>query len=221
MRFVDSGGYIILTYTIAIIPWVFINVFDHINKKWEPTSVSHDNMVINIDNDYEPDPFKNTIFQDSIKNFKNKFFRVYYKTWTHIIYFIGNLISLMFYTGINFQKGNYHESMATIAIIIAAFFPVNRIIRQIYIIRSESSLGDELEYLYKKTVETEKEGKEIKWYSNNNNSFFDNDNPGEGVTDISILRWVNEFFSYKSSNCLLYTSPSPRDATLSRMPSSA
>ena len=27
------------------------------------------------------------------------------------------------------------------------------------------------------------------------------------------LRWVN--------NCLLYTSPSPRDATLSRMPSSA
>ena len=29
------------------------------------------------------------------------------------------------------------------------------------------------------------------------------------------------FFILKAGNCLLYTSPSPRDATLSRMPSSA
>ena len=29
------------------------------------------------------------------------------------------------------------------------------------------------------------------------------------------------FFAYVAYNCLLYTSPSPRDATLSRMPSSA
>jgi len=208
MSFVDSGGYIILTYTLAIIPWVFINVFDHINKKWEPTSVSHDNMTINIDNDNEPDPFKNTIFQDSIKKLKNKFFRVYYKTWTHIVYFIGNLVSLIYYTFINFQKGNYHESMATIAIIIAAFFPVNRVIRQMYIIRSESSLGHELTYLCKKAEgneeEKEKEKEKFKWYSNNNNSFFDNDNPGEGVTDISIFRWVKEFFSYKLSKYQLY-----------------
>ena len=28
-------------------------------------------------------------------------------------------------------------------------------------------------------------------------------------------------FKHQSNNCLLYTSPSPRDATLSRMPSSA
>lgn len=202
MSFVDSGGYIILTYTLAIIPWVFINVFDHINKKWEPTSVSHDNMIINIDNDNEPDPSKNTIFQDSIKKLKNKFFRVYYKTWTHIVYFIGNLVSLILYTSINFQKGNYHESMATIAIIIAAFFPVNRVIRQMYIIRSESSLGDELTYLCKKTEENKE--KKFNWYSNNNSSFFDNDNPGEGVTDISIFRWVKEFCSYKLSKYKLY-----------------
>ena len=31
------------------------------------------------------------------------------------------------------------------------------------------------------------------------------------------LRWYNELFN----NCLLYTSPSPRDRTRSRMPSSA
>ena len=209
MSFVDSGGYIILTYTLAIIPWVFINVFDHINKKWEPTSVSHDNMTINIDNDNEPDRSKITIFQDSIKKLKNKFFRVYYKTWTHILYFIGNLVSLIYYTFINFQKGNYHESMATIVIIIAAFFPVNRVIRQMYIIRSESSLGHELTYLCKKAEgneekEKEKEKEKFKWYSNNNNSFFDNDNPGEGVTDISIFRWVKEFCSYKLSKYQLY-----------------
>ena len=31
----------------------------------------------------------------------------------------------------------------------------------------------------------------------------------------------NSFVASQSSGCLLYTSPSPRDATLSRMPSSA
>ena len=30
-------------------------------------------------------------------------------------------------------------------------------------------------------------------------------------------KWIKEY----NGNCLLYTSPSPRDATLSRMPSSA
>ena len=32
---------------------------------------------------------------------------------------------------------------------------------------------------------------------------------------------LKESFSYGINYCLLYTSPSPRDATLSRMPSSA
>ena len=36
---------------------------------------------------------------------------------------------------------------------------------------------------------------------------------GSGMEDV--------IFSGTSNNCLLYTSPSPRDATLSRMPSSA
>ena len=38
------------------------------------------------------------------------------------------------------------------------------------------------------------------------------------ATDLSSLKWTRG--GYQSS-CLLYTSPSPRDATLSRMPSSA
>ena len=47
----------------------------------------------------------------------------------------------------------------------------------------------------------------------------------ERVGGIKLLRkyrkaqLINEFI--KDTNCLLYTSPSPRDATLSRMPSSA
>ena len=35
------------------------------------------------------------------------------------------------------------------------------------------------------------------------------------------LEPVTSILLYDSSSCLLYTSPSPRDATLSRMPSSA
>ena len=35
----------------------------------------------------------------------------------------------------------------------------------------------------------------------------------------SVIDAINHFYTH--DNCLLYTSPSPRDATLSRMPSSA
>ena len=42
--------------------------------------------------------------------------------------------------------------------------------------------------------------------------------PGENVDGHSFLK---EVFIAGASTCLLYTSPSPRDATLSRMPSSA
>ena len=38
----------------------------------------------------------------------------------------------------------------------------------------------------------------------------------------AFLKLKDKYFTLKhSKNCLLYTSPSPRDATLSRMPSSA
>ena len=42
---------------------------------------------------------------------------------------------------------------------------------------------------------------------------------GTAVTSIQIDGVLHEFTSIKG--CLLYTSPSPRDSTLSRMPSSA
>ena len=49
----------------------------------------------------------------------------------------------------------------------------------------------------------------------------------ETVQNILVLRFANTIFepiwnrNYISSVCLLYTSPSPRDRTRSRMPSSA
>ena len=43
------------------------------------------------------------------------------------------------------------------------------------------------------------------------------------ISDLLLARSENSTFRFYSlsSHCLLYTSPSPRDATLSRMPSSA
>ena len=45
----------------------------------------------------------------------------------------------------------------------------------------------------------------------------------EGLEDLvgEILIPTEQVVELKGGNCLLYTSPSPRDATLSRMPSSA
>ena len=48
--------------------------------------------------------------------------------------------------------------------------------------------------------------------------------PDDGETEISVNIDLDEIKVQKNdkhTNCLLYTSPSPRDATLSRMPSSA
>ena len=44
----------------------------------------------------------------------------------------------------------------------------------------------------------------------------------KGVTSIEMRRFYSQsMFCKKSMSCLLYTSPSPRDGLLSRMPSSA
>ena len=43
----------------------------------------------------------------------------------------------------------------------------------------------------------------------------------EGVVSPSESPWSNPLVPVRKKDCLLYTSPSPRDATLSRMPSSA
>ena len=41
------------------------------------------------------------------------------------------------------------------------------------------------------------------------------------LTQVDIERFRDQEIFAKINDCLLYTSPSPRDATLSRMPSSA
>ena len=49
--------------------------------------------------------------------------------------------------------------------------------------------------------------------------------PGEGIFPVTLTasdgRGVSDMITIDVNVCLLYTSPSPRDATLSRMPSSA
>ena len=73
----------------------------------------------------------------------------------------------------------------------------------------------------------EKDSFNCQWFDNGTDALeFHKDNEVDlilldvGLPDMSgfdLLRKVRE----KSNICLLYTSPSPRDATLSRMPSSA
>ena len=50
-------------------------------------------------------------------------------------------------------------------------------------------------------------------------NMFDNETEAE-IDHISLSRWA-DIVLVMPTTCLLYTSPSPRDATLSRMPSSA
>ena len=45
--------------------------------------------------------------------------------------------------------------------------------------------------------------------------------PGTNVTDVTLPKIDRSTYAALPNNCLLYTSPSPRDRTRSRMPSSA
>ena len=44
---------------------------------------------------------------------------------------------------------------------------------------------------------------------------------GYQLTEEELEAWIERLKSYNSNDCLLYTSPSPRDKCRSRMPSSA
>ena len=57
------------------------------------------------------------------------------------------------------------------------------------------------------------------WSADNGNGTFTNPLFYDEFSDPDLIR-VGDWF-YMTGTCLLYTSPSPRDATLSRMPSSA
>ena len=46
-------------------------------------------------------------------------------------------------------------------------------------------------------------------------------NTGQSVTQLHRIYRIAEYLLKRSKSCLLYTSPSPRDLVISRMPSSA
>ena len=65
----------------------------------------------------------------------------------------------------------------------------------------------------------------IKWDESSDDEwllliYIKNNSPDEGIV-IEDKTNPEKNLSHEFRNCLLYTSPSPRDATLSRMPSSA
>ena len=45
--------------------------------------------------------------------------------------------------------------------------------------------------------------------------------PDPKFGNLKVAKFMNQIMTDGKKSCLLYTSPSPRDATLSRMPSSA
>ena len=80
--------------------------------------------------------------------------------------------------------------------------------------------GPSLNYVLNPTVLIECDGKQIPANEQNIIAAF----TSAEMTDIALPEYASQFQTHLtelSSTCLLYTSPSPRDATLSRMPSSA
>ena len=98
----------------------------------------------------------------------------------------------------------------------AEYDAFNRLTRKSFIDRTGRSIGTEqYSYIDTATVARQKE------LINADGELFHTTIFGRESQSVSYIEWVFGVDSVKRWDCLLYTSPSPRDGLLSRMPSSA
>lgn len=90
-----------------------------------------------------------------------------------VLFVMGEAV-LIGYIVVQGLAGDWKEAMAAIVVVLGTFFPVQRVLRQLWVLRANYSLGQFLRTTFGQ------------WEPGNNNSFFDNDNPGEGITDITL-----------------------------------
>ena len=85
---------------------------------------------------------------------------------------------LAFYVTVQFLFRDWKEAMAALLVMGGTFFPIQRSLRQLWILKANAAL----ERMICSTFGT--------WQPRNSHMFFDNDSPGEGMTDISLWTWL-------------------------------
>lgn len=113
--------------------------------------------------------------------------------------FTVSLITLTAYVVVQFVAGDWKEAMAAIVVLLASWLPLQRVCRQIWILRANKALGQVLSGISTQPM--------TRWNPRNSNKFFDNDRPGEGVTDISLFAWWKEWRGFLAALKSLSSSP--------------
>lgn len=85
---------------------------------------------------------------------------------------------LAFYVAVQFLAGDWKEAMAALLVMGGTFFPIQRSLRQLWILKANATLERMISSTFGR------------WRPRNSHVFFDNDSPGEGVTDISLQAWL-------------------------------
>lgn len=101
-----------------------------------------------------------------------------------------SIVALVAYTAVQFAAEDWKEGMAAAIVLVASsWLPIVRVARQLWIVRASATLG---------RVICGVSDDSTLWNPRNSSKFYDNDGPGEGLTDISLIAWFREWRGFRA-----------------------
>lgn len=103
-----------------------------------------------------------------------------------------SMCALVAYIAVQFAAKDWKEGMAAAVVLVASsWLPVVRVARQLWVVRASATLG---------RVLCGVSAESIPWNPRNSSKFYDNDSPGEGMTDVSLGAWYKEWRSFRTGH---------------------
>lgn len=101
-----------------------------------------------------------------------------------------SIVALVAYTAVQFAAEDWKEGMAAAIVLVASsWLPIVRVARQLWIVRASETLGQ---------VVCGVSADSMPWNPRNSSSFYDNDDPGDGLTDISLTSWFWDWRGFRA-----------------------
>eukprot|EP00803_Ostreobium_quekettii_P000981 evm.model.scf_888.1 EVM.evm.TU.scf_888.1 scf_888:7061-9184(-) len=163
LRAAQNRFFVITSYSFAFLPWVVYGVVDHVDSRWR------------------------------------KLRRLSFKTWTALVVCSISLVVLVAYMTLQFLTEDWREAMTTLGALLATWLPVHRVCRQVWLLYATKDLGTVLRSLpnlggvsFRDAFKLggTQDDEDASWDPGNSNKFFDNDAPGEGVSNLSLCEWL-------------------------------
>lgn len=173
----NNGWFVVTSYVVAFSPWAVYGAVDHVGGRWMYVSVLAGRTVL--------------------------------ATATLFV----SLFALTAYIVVQFAAEDWKEGMAAVVVLLATWLPIMRVSRQLWFVHASATLGRLLSGISTQLTPREprnggkfSSAQLIPWKPRNSNKFFDNDRPGEGISDISLISWWKELREFREAQKSLSSS---------------